>query len=442
MDHNSNTNRVFVSHSWEDKSLARRISRRLQHRGVDVWLDEERMEIGSVLPADIREAIAGSSHFLLLWTKDASASKWVAKELAFARDASPGPAILPLLYGHKAEGTSIKDINAISIDDPYAFESELDRIAVVIRGKFVEAPGEKGLMRQHLKLVDKEAPLLSGMIQLLSDGEFRYPQIDSFSVTEAVKHDVEFALITLYELTPAKSTWRFNVAYVAAVLFRRYAVGYAVLRHQVASEPMDGTQIVDFFRELSNRQPDPARVEAVITLFEAAVGRYAEQSKPAIGTADKKYSEFVVANFDQFSADQVDRVIVSTTTPWRGPGKATAYLSFELFKRVPDSPALRSQWFYWINGNRFCHKAGVEDPMSSEEFFALMNEAEAYTQFDEVMAYFEECFRELANEGSISALMRIAQVFDAASDTRYRRRRKLYQLVLQRSSRSEWVRIK
>ncbi len=55
---------LFLSHAWTDKALARRIERRLSSRALKVWVDDDQMHPGDVLPAAIEAAIRASTHFL------------------------------------------------------------------------------------------------------------------------------------------------------------------------------------------------------------------------------------------------------------------------------------------------------------------------------------------------------------------------------------------
>jgi len=65
------TRRVFISYSWSDKPLARRVTRRLRQNGVDVFLDETHLGPGMALPESLRKEIHDSSHLLVLWTATA-----------------------------------------------------------------------------------------------------------------------------------------------------------------------------------------------------------------------------------------------------------------------------------------------------------------------------------------------------------------------------------
>jgi hypothetical protein len=87
--------RAFISHSWKDKALARRIGRRLGHRGVWIWIDEAEMQVGDRLSQPLADEIRASSHLVVVLTAAAVASRWVAQEIDVAREA--GLAIVPLL---------------------------------------------------------------------------------------------------------------------------------------------------------------------------------------------------------------------------------------------------------------------------------------------------------------------------------------------------------
>lgn len=52
--------KVFVSHSQEDKSMAKRIARVLCRYGVEAWLDERELGLASRLDDSIRTAIRES----------------------------------------------------------------------------------------------------------------------------------------------------------------------------------------------------------------------------------------------------------------------------------------------------------------------------------------------------------------------------------------------
>lgn len=86
--------RVFVSHSHHDKSVARRLVRRMSAHGIAVWLDERDLPIGTPLTPSIEEHIRGVDTLLVVASRAAARSSWVDKEIDLARDL--GKPIIPL----------------------------------------------------------------------------------------------------------------------------------------------------------------------------------------------------------------------------------------------------------------------------------------------------------------------------------------------------------
>ena len=75
---------VFLSHSWSDKPVARRLVESLAMEQVPCWLDEQQIDYGQKLRSAIMDAISKSDVFLYLVSKAANDSDWVQDELSFA----------------------------------------------------------------------------------------------------------------------------------------------------------------------------------------------------------------------------------------------------------------------------------------------------------------------------------------------------------------------
>lgn len=75
---------VFLSHSWQDKRLARRVAKDLETLGVRVWVDEAEMRLGDSLIAKIAAAIDSVSFVVAMLSRAAVESPWVQKELEIA----------------------------------------------------------------------------------------------------------------------------------------------------------------------------------------------------------------------------------------------------------------------------------------------------------------------------------------------------------------------
>ena len=74
---------VFISyaHPPADTGLARYLSARLRDIGIGVWLDESSLKAGTLLQADIEQAIADSAAGIFLVSPSWLASEWTAFEL-------------------------------------------------------------------------------------------------------------------------------------------------------------------------------------------------------------------------------------------------------------------------------------------------------------------------------------------------------------------------
>lgn len=72
--------KVFISYAWENQSLARQLQRDLQNDGVEVFVDYAELKGGDSLPARISKALDWCDTLVLLWSKDAAQSRWVARE--------------------------------------------------------------------------------------------------------------------------------------------------------------------------------------------------------------------------------------------------------------------------------------------------------------------------------------------------------------------------
>jgi hypothetical protein len=75
---------AFISHSSSDLTKAVRIEQALENDGLTVWLDRSEIRPGRLLRAELQAAIRGCRAVILLWSKAATKSRWVAAELLTA----------------------------------------------------------------------------------------------------------------------------------------------------------------------------------------------------------------------------------------------------------------------------------------------------------------------------------------------------------------------
>ena len=73
--------KVFISYSHADKRLARRIAKRLEQNGYDIWLDEKEILAGDPLSQSISEAVTTAQVVIFVVSANAVRSKWLKFEL-------------------------------------------------------------------------------------------------------------------------------------------------------------------------------------------------------------------------------------------------------------------------------------------------------------------------------------------------------------------------
>lgn len=275
--------RLFLSHAWANKQLARRVARRLGHRGFEVWLDEQQIQITETLTKRVRQAIQSSSRLLVLLTEaSVSTSKWVPREVAFAREQTPSIAIVPLIAESDVQSPLLDETLGVNLSDTAFVESAIDDLARALRGDAVLGSRDTALMRKDLERLGRDLPLLSA-IQLS-----RYQSHDSFEairIDTSMMHEVETFVAIEWDLATAPNRGSQaedsaadggispsdQIAYETADLFRKHGLGYYVLTAFV-NTCVDRISVHNMFSRLTNgpQQIDGA-VEKVRLLFVGAI---------------------------------------------------------------------------------------------------------------------------------------------------------------------------
>lgn len=73
--------KVFISHSSTDKKFVRTLKEDLVENNIEVWLDEDQLELGDSLSEKLQIALDESSHFLIILSPTSVNSEWVKFEL-------------------------------------------------------------------------------------------------------------------------------------------------------------------------------------------------------------------------------------------------------------------------------------------------------------------------------------------------------------------------
>jgi TIR domain len=75
---------VFISHSSVDRRAAAKVELALQEAHLAAWLDRSDIRVGTLLRDELHGSIKASRVVVLLWSKAAAASRWVAAEVLTA----------------------------------------------------------------------------------------------------------------------------------------------------------------------------------------------------------------------------------------------------------------------------------------------------------------------------------------------------------------------
>jgi hypothetical protein len=128
--------KVFISHSSKDKTFARKLQIELFKYPIDVWLDENKLQIGDSLAEVFKREIVSSTDFIVLISEASNASKWVRKEVEFAFSQS-SVNVLPILIEHcnvDERFSGLKYLNFTNQDDfTFPFNDLLTSLALVDR---------------------------------------------------------------------------------------------------------------------------------------------------------------------------------------------------------------------------------------------------------------------------------------------------------------------
>lgn len=92
---------IFISHSSHDKSkVARPLSHALKQRGLTVWFDEEKLNVGDSIRRGIDQGLLKSRFGVVVVSPQYLQSEWTLKELdaLFSKETQYPKSILPILH--------------------------------------------------------------------------------------------------------------------------------------------------------------------------------------------------------------------------------------------------------------------------------------------------------------------------------------------------------
>ena len=103
---------AFISYSTKNLEQAQRVRDELKHSQVNVFLAKDSFRIGDAVTPTIMKEIEQCDVFLLLWSEEAAASKWVRDEVKTA--VSSHKHILPVKLDDTALPEMLGDIHYVS----------------------------------------------------------------------------------------------------------------------------------------------------------------------------------------------------------------------------------------------------------------------------------------------------------------------------------------
>jgi hypothetical protein len=123
--------KLFISHSWANKTQAQRLVDELRSFGASPWVDTRDLMPGQSIQEVIDKAIPEHDAILLLWSNEAAASDGVEAEMQTA--ARLGKMVIPLKLDNTPISderfASLKGVKSISFQD---FETGLGRLKMVL----------------------------------------------------------------------------------------------------------------------------------------------------------------------------------------------------------------------------------------------------------------------------------------------------------------------
>lgn len=75
---------VFISYSQKDKQFVDRLSRKLNHAGINTWVDVQQIVPGSMWQDEIKRGVESAGLFLVVLSENYVSSNWTSIELALA----------------------------------------------------------------------------------------------------------------------------------------------------------------------------------------------------------------------------------------------------------------------------------------------------------------------------------------------------------------------
>ena len=171
-------NTIFVSYARENSEFALRLAHSLGERGIAVWIDQQRIEVGKRWPTVVEEALKQSNYFLIILSPSSVASREVLNELDYALKANK--TILPVIYEECSEPYRIDSIQHVDFSK-LAYQDGLNRLVQLFQegqDLVLEPAGASGRRRHWLPIAAIGAIILFVLIGAFSSPSVRCSLFD------------------------------------------------------------------------------------------------------------------------------------------------------------------------------------------------------------------------------------------------------------------------
>jgi hypothetical protein len=149
--------KVFISHSWEDNEISRKLAEYLKRDGAEIWIDYARISGGENLPDRIGEALEWCDTLVLIWSKSAANSYYVGLEWKNALDLKKK--IIPCLIDATKRPIILRSFLYIDFNN---FERGYQNLA---RALILKTQGET---KEAAKIIPKKLKTLYSIILVIS----------------------------------------------------------------------------------------------------------------------------------------------------------------------------------------------------------------------------------------------------------------------------------
>lgn len=169
---------VFISHSSLDKKFVSTLTKALNERGINTWVDDKQIKVGQPIPRRISEGIAACEFFLVVISRAAIQSRWVEGELNsahFHAARNKSDTILPVLLERVDLPALLQPLRYADFSKSFELgirdllrSLEIDEAEI----PFLSRWERQAKIRQILSTTDKRGELPSEAISLVEDESY------------------------------------------------------------------------------------------------------------------------------------------------------------------------------------------------------------------------------------------------------------------------------